>query len=205
MTQIEVPPTEQEPAPERKSLVDKLFDLSNRGSTVAREVRGGITTFVAMAYIVLLNPLILGASADITGATLSTAQLTTATALSAAVMTVLMGLVGNAPLALAAGLAAAAWLACVRNWNRARDTIASIRKRHIGIASPNITAVSSREKNIFPLETLDQPTSRAPNMNAMRAGHPAARPTDRDRMTFIAPKKNVSSTMITPTWASQPS
>ena len=57
-----------------------------------------------MAYIVLLNPLILGASADITGAHLSPAQVTTATALAAAVMTVLMGLVGNAPLALAAGL-----------------------------------------------------------------------------------------------------
>ncbi|SDW55876.1 putative MFS transporter, AGZA family, xanthine/uracil permease [Amycolatopsis xylanica] len=57
-----------------------------------------------MAYIVLLNPLILGASADITGAKLSMAQITTATALSAAVMTVLMGLIGNAPLAMAAGL-----------------------------------------------------------------------------------------------------
>jgi AGZA family xanthine/uracil permease-like MFS transporter len=63
-----------------------------------------VTTFVAMAYIVLLNPLILGASADITGARLDQAAITTATALSAAVMTVLMGVVGNVPLALAAGL-----------------------------------------------------------------------------------------------------
>jgi AGZA family xanthine/uracil permease-like MFS transporter len=67
-------------------------------------VRGGITTFVAMSYIVLLNPLILGASADITGAKLTIAEITTATALAAGVMTVLMGLVGNAPLAIAAGL-----------------------------------------------------------------------------------------------------
>ncbi|WP_443217744.1 NCS2 family permease [Saccharothrix sp. CCNWYY140] len=57
-----------------------------------------------MSYIVLLNPLILGASADITGARLTTEQLTTATALAAGVMTILMGVVGNAPLALAAGL-----------------------------------------------------------------------------------------------------
>jgi AGZA family xanthine/uracil permease-like MFS transporter len=57
-----------------------------------------------MAYIVLLNPLILGASADITGAKLDPGQVTTATALAAAVMTILMGLIGNAPLALAAGL-----------------------------------------------------------------------------------------------------
>ncbi|MGH9058104.1 MAG: NCS2 family permease [Acidimicrobiales bacterium] len=78
--------------------------MQQRRTTVGRVVRGGVTTFVAMAYIVLLNPLILGASADITGAKLSAAQVTTATALAAAVMTILMGLVGNAPLALAAGL-----------------------------------------------------------------------------------------------------
>ena len=86
------------------TLLDRRFRLRERGTTVAREVRGGITTFVAMAYIVLLNPLILGASADITGARLTVPEVTTATALAAGVMTVLMGLVGNAPLALAAGL-----------------------------------------------------------------------------------------------------
>ncbi|MFD9893735.1 NCS2 family permease [Amycolatopsis sp. NPDC059027] len=88
----------------RLSPLERLFAIRGRGSTVGREVRGGITTFVAMAYIVLLNPLILGASADITGARLTSSQITTATALAAAVMTVLMGLIGNAPLALAAGL-----------------------------------------------------------------------------------------------------
>ncbi|MET8762534.1 NCS2 family permease [Lentzea sp. NPDC004782] len=86
------------------SALDQFFRITERGSTLGREVRGGITTFVAMSYIVLLNPLILGASADITGAKLSIAEITTATALAAGVMTVLMGLVGNAPLALAAGL-----------------------------------------------------------------------------------------------------
>jgi adenine/guanine/hypoxanthine permease len=90
--------------PTRGSALDRLFHLRDRGSSVGREVRGGVTTFVAMSYIVLLNPLILGGSADLTGARLSTAELTTATALAAAVMTILMGLVGNAPLALAAGL-----------------------------------------------------------------------------------------------------
>ncbi len=86
------------------ALLDKRFRLRERGTTIGREVRGGITTFVAMAYIVLLNPLILGASTDITGAHLTIPEVTTATALAAGVMTVLMGLVGNAPLALAAGL-----------------------------------------------------------------------------------------------------
>jgi AGZA family xanthine/uracil permease-like MFS transporter len=90
--------------PARRTLLDRVFEIRARQSTIGREVRGGLTTFVAMAYIVLLNPLILGASADITGARLSAAQVTTATALAAAVMTILMGVVGNAPLALAAGL-----------------------------------------------------------------------------------------------------
>lgn len=95
MTQLR---TRQSPA------LDQFFRITERGSTFGREVRGGITTFVAMSYIVLLNPLILGASADITGAKLTIAEITTATALAAGVMTVLMGLVGNAPLAIAAGL-----------------------------------------------------------------------------------------------------
>lgn len=88
----------------RTSFVDSYFHVSRRGSSVGREIRGGLTTFVAMCYIVLLNPLILGASADITGARLSTGQVTTATALAAGVTTILMGLFGRAPLALAAGL-----------------------------------------------------------------------------------------------------
>ncbi|MCC8243480.1 NCS2 family permease [Saccharothrix luteola] len=90
--------------PTRTTRLDRFFSVSARGSTIGREVRGGVTTFVAMSYIVLLNPLILGASADITGARLTVEQVTTATALAAGVMTVLMGVVGNAPLALAAGL-----------------------------------------------------------------------------------------------------
>ncbi|WP_242890053.1 NCS2 family permease [Actinomadura litoris] len=84
--------------------LDRWFDLTGRGTSVARELRGGVTTFFAMAYIILLNPIILGKARDVTGAALSVPQLTTMTALSAAVTTVIMGLVGNAPLALAAGL-----------------------------------------------------------------------------------------------------
>ncbi|MFI0451732.1 NCS2 family permease [Actinomadura sp. 6N118] len=78
--------------------------MSGRGTTVAREVRGGITTFVAMAYLVVLIPLIIGDAKDVTGAQLDAAQLTTMVALSAGLTTILMGLVGNAPLAMAAGL-----------------------------------------------------------------------------------------------------
>src|SRR5690606_31092614 len=59
---------------------------------------------MAMAYIILLNPIIIGGAQDVTGAKLTIAQLTTSTALAAAIAPLLMGLVGNAPLALAAGL-----------------------------------------------------------------------------------------------------
>ena len=93
--------TDQQRSPSR---LNRFFGVAERGSTVARELRGGVTTFVTMSYIVLLNPLILGSAADVTGARLDHTQLTTATALSAGVMTLLMGLVGRAPLALAAGL-----------------------------------------------------------------------------------------------------
>ncbi len=47
--------------------LDRYFEISERGSTVGREVRGGLVTFFTMAYIVVLNPLILGFAADKSG------------------------------------------------------------------------------------------------------------------------------------------
>ncbi|MFD8756815.1 solute carrier family 23 protein, partial [Kitasatospora sp. NPDC059577] len=91
------------PEPRPNGALDAYFKISARGSTLANELRGGLTTFMAMAYIILLNPLILS-GADVTGVKLDHAALTTATALAAAVTTILMGVVGNVPLALAAGL-----------------------------------------------------------------------------------------------------
>lgn len=84
--------------------MDRFFELSARGSTVGREVRGGVTTFMAMAYIILLNPIILGGAVDVAGAKLSIPQLTASTITAAAVSTLLMGVVGNAPFGVAAGL-----------------------------------------------------------------------------------------------------
>ncbi|MFF5212628.1 NCS2 family permease [Streptosporangium sp. NPDC000396] len=84
--------------------MDRFFELSARSSTVAQEIRGGLTTFMAMAYIILLNPIIIGGATDVTGAKLSVPQLTTSTIIAAAVSTILMGLVGNAPFGVAAGL-----------------------------------------------------------------------------------------------------
>lgn len=85
-------------------VLDRFFQLTERGSSVGREVRGGLATFFTMAYIVVLNPLILGGTQDVNGNRLADDQLVTVTALVAAVMTVLMGLTANLPLALAAGL-----------------------------------------------------------------------------------------------------
>ncbi|CAM4180394.1 NCS2 family permease [Nocardia ninae] len=103
MTQVQTHSSVPEPVTGRSPL-DRFFRLSERKTTVSREIRGGITTFVAMAYVILLVPLIIGGVKDIDGNTLSIAQLTTATAFSAGLSTILMGLVGNVPLALAAGL-----------------------------------------------------------------------------------------------------
>lgn len=83
--------------------LDRYFSISERRSTVGREVRGGLVTFFTMAYIVVLNPIILS-GADVSGNTLPFASVAAVTALVAGVLTILMGVVGRYPFALAAGL-----------------------------------------------------------------------------------------------------
>jgi AGZA family xanthine/uracil permease-like MFS transporter len=97
--------------------VDRFFSITARGSTVGREVRGGVVTFFTMAYIIVLNPLILGFAKDADGRFLGGGSapnlplIAAATALVAGVMTILMGLVANYPLALATGLGLNAFVA----------------------------------------------------------------------------------------------
>ena len=92
------------------TALDRYFQISQRGSTVARELRGGLVTFFTMAYIVVLNPLIIGTQKDASGAFLGggqapdLAKVAAATALIAGLITILMGVVANYPLALATGL-----------------------------------------------------------------------------------------------------
>jgi AGZA family xanthine/uracil permease-like MFS transporter len=90
------------PAP--SSGLDRYFRISERGSSVQREVRGGFATFFTMAYIVVLNPLIIGTAQDADGRILGIPQVAAVTALVAAVMTLLMGVIGRYPFALATGL-----------------------------------------------------------------------------------------------------
>lgn len=93
-------------------LLDNYFKITERGSTVGSEVRGGVVTFVAMAYIVVLNPLILGsfsaddaaAKTDVLGNILPVAQVAAVTALVAGFMSILFGIVANYPFGIAAGL-----------------------------------------------------------------------------------------------------
>ena len=90
---------------------DRFFEITRRGSTIGREIRGGIVTFVTMAYIVILNPLILGGTKDVVGHALQAAQIGAATGLTAGVMTILFGVVARLPFAIAAGLGINSFLA----------------------------------------------------------------------------------------------
>ena len=102
------------------SGLDRWFEITARGSSVGREIRGGLVTFFTMAYIIVLNPIILGRAPDKFGnliiglpaegpgaeaaADASVAAVAVATAVVAGVMTILMGGVGRFPAAIAAGL-----------------------------------------------------------------------------------------------------
>ena len=98
--------------PQTQSGFDRWFSLTKRGSTVGREIRGGVVTFVTMAYIVVLGPLILGTATDGTGSLIggfsdvadSIPAVAAVMALVAGVMSILMGLIGRIPIAIAAGL-----------------------------------------------------------------------------------------------------
>ncbi|MCI6890969.1 MAG: NCS2 family permease [Treponema sp.] len=78
--------------------MEKFFKLKERGTTVSKEIIGGITTFLAMAYILAVNPGILSDSGMEFNAVF------TATAISAAVATFVMAFLANLPVALAPGL-----------------------------------------------------------------------------------------------------
>jgi AGZA family xanthine/uracil permease-like MFS transporter len=84
--------------------LERFFGLAARGTDVKTEIVAGATTFMTMAYILFVNPAILGKVADPSGAKLAFPAVLTATALVAAVATLAMGLLANLPLALAAGM-----------------------------------------------------------------------------------------------------
>jgi AGZA family xanthine/uracil permease-like MFS transporter len=86
------------PLPSSPGFFERFFDLSAHGSSVRREVVGGLTTFAAMAYVLAVNPAILSKTG------MDPAALVTATGLAAALMTTVMALMTNYPIALAPGM-----------------------------------------------------------------------------------------------------
>ena len=78
--------------------MDHFFKISERGSTVGTEVRAGLTTFLAMAYIIAVNPSLLSAAG------VPMAAAVTSTCFAAGIMTIFMGLFANRPLACASGM-----------------------------------------------------------------------------------------------------
>src|SRR5690606_18232748 len=81
--------------------LERRFQIEARGSTVGGEVRAGITTFLTMAYIIFVNPIILSNAIDVEGVF---PQLLTVTCMAAAFGTLVMGLWANLPFALAPGM-----------------------------------------------------------------------------------------------------
>ena len=79
-------------------LLERYFGLANHGTTVRTEVFAGLTTFLTMAYIVVVNPVILG------DAGMPVAAVAAATCLAAGFGCILMGLLSNYPIALAPGM-----------------------------------------------------------------------------------------------------
>ncbi|WP_298861677.1 NCS2 family permease [uncultured Microbacterium sp.] len=101
------PDTDVEP----RNALDRFFEITKRGSTFGAEIRGGVVTFVTMAYIVILNPIILSSTPDVVGDKLDFLQLSAVTGLTAAIMTILFGLIAKLPFGFAAGLGINAFLA----------------------------------------------------------------------------------------------
>ena len=101
------------------NTLEQYFKISERGSSIDKEVRGGVVTFLTMAYIIVLNPIILSGVADEDGNFLGGgtdkgagfATIAAVTALVAGLLTILMGVVANFPLALATGLGLNAFVA----------------------------------------------------------------------------------------------
>ncbi len=81
-----------------KQRIERYFDLAGNGSSLRREALAGLTTFMAMAYITVVNPNILGDAGMDFGAVF------VATCLAAAIGTLIMGLYANYPIALAPGM-----------------------------------------------------------------------------------------------------
>ena len=85
-------------------MLEKLFKLKAHGTTVKREILAGVTTFLTMAYILAVNPNILGTVMNANGVFV-------ATAIASAIATFIMAFLANYPIGLSAGLGLNAYFA----------------------------------------------------------------------------------------------
>ncbi|MEA2688847.1 MAG: adenine/guanine/hypoxanthine permease, partial [Candidatus Eremiobacteraeota bacterium] len=90
-------------------MIDAYFGIARAGSTVPRELRAGLTTFLTMSYVLFVNPQVLGSA--ITGVDNVFAKLLIVTALAAAIGSLLMALVARYPFAQAPGMGLNAYFA----------------------------------------------------------------------------------------------
>src|SRR5918999_1694122 len=95
----------------RSAGLDGFFRITERGSTVRTEIIAGVATWLTMAYILFVNPQILGALPDAEGTLLTFPQVLTVTALVAGLASLAMGVFANYPFAIAAGLGLNAFVA----------------------------------------------------------------------------------------------
>ncbi len=106
-----------------QGALESFFHMGERGSSVGTELRAGVTTFLAMAYIIAVNPALLSAAGIPMGAGV------TATCIGAGVMTILMGIFANRPLACASGMGINAVVAftltglCNGDWHAAMAVV----------------------------------------------------------------------------------
>ena len=106
-----------------QGALESFFHMGERGSSVGTELRAGVTTFLAMAYIIAVNPALLSAAGIPMGAGV------TATCIGAGIMTILMGIFANRPLACASGMGINAVVAftltglCNGDWHAAMAVV----------------------------------------------------------------------------------
>ena len=95
-----------------QNVLERIFNLSANGTNVRTELTAGLTTFLAMCYIIIVNPLILGETGMDMGAVF------VATCIASAIGCFVMGFVGNYPIALAPGMGLNAYFtfAVVKAW-----------------------------------------------------------------------------------------
>src|SRR5699024_7438916 len=106
MAQRTVTSNEGEPVQEArpKGVIDRYFGISKFGTNIPREIRAGLTTFLAMSYVIFVNPGVLSDAIQIPGVDNLFGQLVMVTCMAALLGSLYMGLIARYPFAQAPGM-----------------------------------------------------------------------------------------------------